>query len=175
MAVGFEPYVKWCVQAMFIVGAFVSGIAFSHWYAGVGVYLLLTMANAFLGKAIFQYALPFVQPFPNFDYRPSRWRAMGFAFPNHDPKRLAMFGPAFQSEAEICGIFDLFREWNDGSDEDNDDNICVSVIFENPGAYSVYIYPNTSRKPCASFLPRREGSWYQGFGGSNYMNTSCSS
>jgi hypothetical protein len=78
---------------------------------------------------------------------------MGIAFVDPPrPDTPTLVGPQFVTLEYAAKFFALLGEWNDGSREDDEDNICFSFVFESEGWYSCYLYPNMRRaRPKAFF------------------------
>ncbi|MEN0666922.1 hypothetical protein [Caldifermentibacillus hisashii] len=97
----------------------------------------------------------FIQPF--FDYKPEEWLAMVYAWPKKiEPDSSFVIGFAFKTERYAKEFFDLLRAYNDGDSTDNNNNIRLSLITENPTDYSVYIYPSNERKNIINFMKETE-------------------
>lgn len=93
----------------------------------------------------------FVQPF--FNYKPEEWLAMVYAWPQEiTPDSSFIIGFAFKTEKYAKEFFDLLRDYNDGESIDKDNNIRLSLIIEDPGNYSVYLYPSHERKNVKKFI-----------------------
>ena len=152
VAARFEPYVRWTLWVAVVVGIGVSVVSFAHWYSALALSVILVALQQLLQRTIIQYAIPFIQPFPKFDYHPSLWRAMAYAFPAGGGAQLDLCGPAMRNTSDLDKLFELFLDWNYGSTDDVDNNICMSIVFENPGAYSIYIYPNPERPSIKAFF-----------------------
>ncbi len=162
----YEKYVKWFLRIATCIGIISSLIAFSNKLMSFSFALFLVVIEQFFEKAIFKYTSIYVQPFPNFRYKPEEWKGMAFAFPNDsDPKLLNVIGCAFVTENYAQNFFKLFQEWNYNKTEDKENNVCISFIIENKKNYSVYIYPNFDRKSVVeSFREIEELNKFQKFG-----------
>ena len=111
------------------------------------------LVQQFFEKAVFVYTSIYVQPMPNFTIIASEWLGIGYAFPEPPAaNRPNVFGPAFASKEYAERVFALLRSWNDDKSEDEDGNICLSLIIEGNGRYTAFMYPNPHRPSTTHFF-----------------------
>ncbi len=93
----------------------------------------------------------FIQPI--FDYKPDEWLAMVYGWPQEVKEDSTfLMGFAFKSKSYAKDFFDLLRGYNNGDNVDNENNIRLSLITEDPENYSVYLYPSESRENVGTFM-----------------------
>jgi len=149
----YEKKVKWLLRILTCIGILSSILAFPVWYFSLSFALFLFLVEQFFERAIFQYTSIYVQPMPEFKYKPDEWKGMSFAFPRDpDPKLLNIVGCAFRSRDYGIAFFNLIKSWNYNETEDKVNNICFSFIVENENEYSTYLYPNPERETVRSFF-----------------------
>jgi hypothetical protein len=142
----YENHVKWILRILTFIGMASSFISFEP-IVGFGVSLLLFLVEQFFEKSVFHYTTMFIQPLPNFQYKSEEWMAMIYAWPvDFADSRHFIIGLAFKTAEYAKNFFELIRSYNYGEDYDIDNNICLSLITEDPENYSVYIYPNHDRE-----------------------------
>lgn len=151
----YEKYVKWTLRALILIGIISSVIAFPVWYVALTFAIVLVIIGQFFEKAIFLYTTIYVQPMPDFEYEPEKWKGMAFAFPQ-DTKLLNVVGCAFSDREHAIKFFELLKNWNYGETKDMDNNICLSFIIESDEEYSVYIYPNLERRTIQEYFQEVE-------------------
>lgn len=155
----FEPWIKWILRFLTIVGIASSVVAFPNWYSSLLFSIIFFVVEQFIERSVFQYTTMYVQPLPDFNYDPAQWKGMAFAFPiDADPKMLNVVGCAFASKDYALSFFRLLKAWNYNLHEDKDDNICLSFIVENKTEYSTYLYPNMDRPSVRDFFNRASKS-----------------
>lgn len=155
----FERPVRWTVRVLTAIGILLSYPVFNNWRITMLVAVALVGLQQFLERTIFEFMLMYIEPMPDFELAVKRWTGMGHAFPDsshgQDTSRmLDVIGPVFDSEEYARKVFDLFRQWNYDSNDDTDNNICVSFIFESDSFYSLYIYPNKERRSVVDFFEK---------------------
>lgn len=105
----------------------------------------LLAVEQFFERAVFLFIGVHVTPMPEFDYDSSKWESMAYVLP--DPPSREMpdgVGLVFNDAAYGRKFFDLLRAWNFGSNEDRDQNLCLSFITDED-LYFVFLYPNPDR------------------------------
>lgn len=139
----YEKVIKWTLRILTLIGIVSSIITFHVWYLSLLFAIGLFTIEIFFEKSIFQYTSLFVQPLPNFKYNESEWKAMAYLIDKNLPN---IVGCAFSSKEYAIKFFNLLKEWNYNSNEDKENNICLSFIIEKTNEYSVYLYANPERK-----------------------------
>lgn len=152
----YERIVKWLLRVLILIGIISSIIAFPVWYIALTFAIVLVLIGQFFEKAIFLYTSIYVQPMPDFEYDPEKWKSMAFSFPQ-DTTLLNVVGCAFSDRESAQKFFELIKTWNYGDTKDLDNNICLSFIIESDEEYSVYIYPNLERRTVREYFQEVEG------------------
>jgi hypothetical protein len=147
----YENLVKWLLRTLAFIGILTSVLYIPFWYLSLLSALLLVAIEQFLERAVFLYTIFYWQPMPYFKWDiGDEWEAMGFAFPeSKSPKALNLVGPVFKSESCTREFFNLLRKWNYNSNDDKENNICLSLITVKDGYYA-FIYPNLKRQTIKS-------------------------
>lgn len=141
----YEKGITWGLRVLALIGVGSSLVAIPVWYVSFGVALLLAGCEQFLERSVFQYTTLYLQPMPDFEYEPDEWQGMGFILPQGDDRFVNAIALAFRTEDYARQFFDLIRAWNYGEDEDEDNNICLSFLWEDEQQYHVVLYPNPKR------------------------------
>jgi len=86
-----------------------------------------------------------IVPFPSFNlWRKANFNAMIFA--RSDAAGLPRVGMAFSDPGAAKRVWRYIEDWNYGSAEDLDNNVCVSIVInKKAGAYALFVYPNPAR------------------------------
>jgi hypothetical protein len=141
-------YSLWIVTAVAIIS---SVFVFPRWYYALACAIVLFALQQFLQRVVFQYVSIYIQPLPAFKFDVADWTAMAYGFPEKRGVVPDIVTPAFRT-AEIAKQFmELLRQWNNGEDEDREDNIRVSLVFETEDKYRCFIYPNPQRARVKEF------------------------
>ena len=143
----YERQTKWTLRILTLLGITLSVVSIPSLSVRLGLAVALVLVEQLLERAVFLYTTIYVQPLPNFTYAPEEWLGMGFAFPiNPGSRDLNIVGPVFKSQDYAHRFFETVREWNYGSNDDVDNNVCLSFIIEKSAEYSTYLYPNLDRQ-----------------------------
>jgi hypothetical protein len=140
----FEREVKWGLRLLTVAGIVASVISFKAWYLNLLLAVMLTLVEQFLERSVFIFTTLFLTPIPE-SYRPSDWCGVVWGIPAKTGFPFIV-GLAFSTQEAAGRIFPCIRAWNYDSDEDPDDNICVSVIMDGLYDYFFFVYPNTRRR-----------------------------
>lgn len=145
----FEKHVKWILRIFtglgiltsFLVLPYVIGIILS-----IGLFLLEQLFE----KVLFEYSVMIVQPFPDFEVDYDQWLTNGYLLANEGVKGaeefINYFGPAYKDAEYAVKFYNYIRSWNQDLDTDEDNNICISFIYESDISYTTYLYANPRRK-----------------------------
>jgi hypothetical protein len=150
----YEKATKWVLRGIAAIGIAISALAFSHWYVGVVIAILILAIQQFFERTVFEYTAIHVSAMPR-RYDPAQWLAVAFAF-SADTSYPDIIGPAFKDKAYAEEILRVIRSWNYEQDEDEEDYIRLSFILENADDYSIYIYPATNRPSAREFYGKYE-------------------
>ncbi len=144
----YEKRTKWFLRGLTGIGVVSSIGIFQVWWVSLTVAILLVSIEQFVERAVVLYTIIYWQPMPNFKWKiGEEWTGMGYAFPEpKGPRDLNVAGPVFRSEGCAREFFALLRKWNYGGDDDEENNICMSLISVEKGGYYAFIYPNLGRQ-----------------------------
>lgn len=145
----FEKYVKWTLRVLTFIGIGTSLVSLPPIYSlllSVGLLLI----EQFFEKILFEYTVFIVQPFPDFKIEYDQWLTNGYLFPNPQYKQeynlFNHFGPAYKDKKYAIDFFTYLKSWNQDSENDIDNNICLSFVIEDDKSYTTYLYANPNRK-----------------------------
>jgi hypothetical protein len=124
---------------------------FSAWYYALGFSAILATVIWFVQRTVLQFTTLYITPMPTFEWKGDDWTAMGFGLSSDRKRKVDMLMPAFASEKLAKDFMDLLLQWNYNEDEDENNYVCVSIIFESDKSYSCYIYPNPKRPSVKTF------------------------
>jgi len=145
----FNNTAKWITRGLTLVGIMVSIISLPP-EISFAVALALAGLDLLIEKLVFTYSVIIVQPPPGFEFDTSQWVTNGYLFPNPEYKEqyglINHFGPTYRDRDYAIQFFEYLMSWNQGSNDDPDNNICVSFVRELDESYSTYIYANPDRK-----------------------------
>jgi hypothetical protein len=103
----------------------------------------------------------FVQPMMN--YKSDEWLAMAYGIPPKiESNSRFMIGFVFKTEEYSREFLNLLRSYNNGKDIDDNNNIRISLIIEDPENYSVYVYPSHERDNVQNFQKEMEEKYGPG-------------
>lgn len=164
----FEKYVKWTLRILTAIGIGTSLVSLPPVYSlllSIGLFLI----DQFFEKILFEYTVFIVQPFPDFKIEYDQWLTNGYLLPNPQYKEqynlFNHFGPAYKDKQYAIKFFTYLKSWNQDSDNDVDNNICLSFVLEDDNSYSTYLYANPKRKWLDEmFNEYREGIKYEKYG-----------
>lgn len=145
----FEQIAKWTSRIIVGLGISVSLLALPT-FIDFSVAVILLGFEVMVEKIIFEYSVLIVQPPPNFKVDESQWVTNGYLFP--EPKFKEQydlqnhFGPVYNEKKYGELFFDYLMSWNNDSNDDIENNICLSFIIEKDNSYTTYIYANPDRK-----------------------------
>ena len=93
----------------------------------------------------------------------------GYLFPNPQYKQeynlFNHFGPAYKDKKYAIEFFTYLKSWNQDSENDIDNNICLSFVLEDDKSYTTYLYANPNRKWLDKmFTDYREKTKYDKYG-----------
>lgn len=106
--------------------------------------MVLTLVEQLLERSVFIFTTLFLTPIPE-SYHPSDWCGVVWGIPVETGFPFIV-GLGFSTPEAAQRIFPCIRAWNYGSDDDPDDNICVSAVMDGPYDYFFFVYPNTRRR-----------------------------
>lgn len=145
----FEKPVNWILRILTVVGIATSFLTLPYW-AGIVMTFVLFGIEQFFERALFEYSVMILQPFPDFEIDYDQWLTNGYFLLNPDIEDhegyLNYFGPAYADKEYAIKFFNYIRSWNQDNDEDEENNICISFIIESDVSYSTYLYANPDRK-----------------------------
>ncbi|MFV8226904.1 hypothetical protein [Christiangramia aquimixticola] len=145
----YENHVKWFLRIIGIIGIATSFLILPY-EIGILLTILITLLEQFLEKTLFEYTIMILQPFPDFKIDYSEWLTNGYVMyrENEDEnlEKLNYFGPVYKTREYAEKFFNYIRSWNQDSDSDLENNICISFIIEPDTKYSTYLYANPHRK-----------------------------
>ncbi|NOU60823.1 hypothetical protein [Marinifilum caeruleilacunae] len=145
----FEKHIKWILRGLALLGILISFFVLPY-HVGIIVTIVLFAIQTLIEKALFEYSVMIVQPFPDFKIDYDQWVTNGYFITNEEVEGYEnypnYFGPAYKDENYAYNFFSYIREWNQNSDTDFDNNICISFIYEDDVSYSTYLYANPDRK-----------------------------
>jgi len=120
---------------------------------GLGIFLV----TQFFDKIIFSYTSLYIHPFPEFELDPEKWSGsiFGYAKSKTSPDFRFIVGWLFSDEDYAKNIHSLLLQWSYGKYNDEERNICLSIILFN-NSYVFYCYPNPNRKTAESFFTNVE-------------------
>ncbi|GAL76223.1 hypothetical protein JCM19275_629 [Nonlabens ulvanivorans] len=145
----FEKPVKWILRILTVIGIATSFLTLPYWLGIVMTFVLFGMEQ-FFERAIFEYSVMILQPFPDFEIDYDQWLTNGYMLLNPEIQDhegyLNYFGPAYADREYAIKFFNYIRSWNQDNDTDEENNICISFIIESDVTYSTYLYANPDRK-----------------------------
>lgn len=145
----FEKQINWILRFLSLIGVVLSFIMLPY-YVGIIVTITIFAVETFVEKALFEYSVMIIQPFPNFKVEYDQWITNGYFLVNEEIKGHEnfpnYFGPAYKDENYAYNFFSYIREWNQDKDKDLENNICISFIYESDMSYTTYLYANPKRK-----------------------------
>lgn len=145
----FEKYIKWTLRVSSICSVLISFFVLPY-IIGIIVSFSIFILEQILEKTLFEYSIMIVQPFPDFVVDYSQWLTNGYLLANEEvqdaEKLINYFGPVYKDVEYARKFFKYIRSWNQDSDTDKDNNICISFIYESDVSYTTYIYANPDRK-----------------------------
>lgn len=149
----YERAVRWVVRVLAGLAVVSSIFVFPAWYYALAFSIAVFLVQQFFERTMYVYTTMYVQPMPTFEVKTAEWYAMAYAFAEPpSANRPNCIGPVFMTRGYAVDVFDLIRSWNYGEDIDEGENICVSLIFEGNGNYTVYLYPNMRRPTTTAFF-----------------------
>lgn len=105
----------------------------------------LIIIEQLLERVVYSFLSVLIVPFPDF----SLWRKANFIamiFARAGSADLPRVGMAFGDQDAAKEVWSYIEDWNYGSSEDPDNNVCVSlVVNKKAGAYALFVYPNYFR------------------------------
>ncbi|RLJ97754.1 hypothetical protein [Tenacibaculum discolor] len=145
----YENHVKWILRILTVIGIITSFLILPYW-AGIAVTLVLFGIEQLFERTLFEYSVMILQPFPDFEIEYDQWLTNGYFLLNPEYEQtdgyLNYFGPAYADKEYAIKFFNYIRSWNQDSDIDKDNNICISFIIESDVSYSTFLYANPDRK-----------------------------
>lgn len=148
----YEKFIKWALRVLTLIGI-ISSVITLYWYFSLIVAIALVLIEQFFERSIFQYTTIYVQPLPDFEYKPEEWTSMIFGYPvNENDNSPKIIGCGFKTEGYAKKFFNLIEQWNYNNLIDKNNNICISFIVENEKEYSTYLYSNLERKTIGKFF-----------------------
>lgn len=153
----YENLIKWILRILTFIGIAISFITLDY-ITGIISSLLLFAFEQFLEKAVFEYTLFYIQPLPDFDIEYERWLTTGY-FIMQDKSYLSKgylnhIGPAYNDKEYAEKFFNYLRSWNDNLDEDQLNNINISIIIEDEQHYTMYFYPNQNKEEIENYFTK---------------------
>ncbi len=145
----FEKYVKWTLRILTFIGIGTSIISLPPIYSLL-LSIGLVLIEQLFERILFEYTVLIVQPFPDFKIDYDQWLTNGYLFPNPQYKQqynlFNHFGPAYKDKKYAIEFFTYLKSWNQDSEDDIDNNICLSFVLEDDKSYTTYLYANPNRK-----------------------------
>ncbi|WP_438312248.1 hypothetical protein [Sporosarcina sp. FA9] len=140
----YRKHVIWTLRFLTLLGIISSFLSFIPIIAGL-ITLTLLGIQTFIEKTTYHYNSLYVQPLPDFEYKPDEWRAVVYGVPTEE-KVPFLIGLCFETEEYANQIFSLLRAYNNNENVDSENNICISLIIKNVSSYYFLIYPNDEKE-----------------------------
>jgi hypothetical protein len=149
-----EKLIKWLIR-IFTVAGIITSIFTLPWYFSLLLSIFLASTNIYLEKTTYYYSSLYIQSLPDFEYNSSKWTSMVYLLTpkkHNDAKNnsINIIGMVFNDALYAKKIFNLFRAWNYGSNDDTENNIKLSFITDKD-KYYVYIRPSFDKKSIKQF------------------------
>lgn len=157
----FEKIITWTLRVLTFIGIATSFLTLPY-EVSIIISILLFLIEQFFEKTLFEYTLFYIQPLPNFDIEYERWITTGY-FLMQEKKYLLQghlnyIGPAYNDKNYAEKFFTYIKSWNNNLDEDNQNNINISIILENEKYYTMYFYPNQNKEEINHFFSKYKNS-----------------
>lgn len=150
----FEKALRILLWTLTFIGVLSSLIIFEEWYQSILFSIFLTALTIFFDKSVVEYSTILVTPMPDFDIHSDEWNGMAYMLPK-DSRYPPIMGPTFKSKEFALKFYRLLRSWNyDAIDDQEKNNIKISIVVENDLDYSIYLYPNPDRESVVSFFDK---------------------
>lgn len=147
-----EKPLRITIWSFTVIGILSSLIVFEQWYWSLTFSVSLTLLTLLFDKSIVQYSTIIVTPLPDFDIHSNEWNGMAYMLPIY-PDDPPLIGPTFKSKEFALKFYELLKSWNYGDiDDQQDNNIRVSIVIENHKDYALYLYPDPNRKSVTDFF-----------------------
>lgn len=142
----FEKPLRWIVWIISFISFITIFIALDSYFLSVGIGLCLFGLSFVFDRAIVKYTSIVVQPLPEFEIDYNQWiNVMTVSEPDYK-KHINLIGFVYKDMVYGKRFFNYIKEWNFREAIDKDANIILSIVEENDGAYTFYLYANPSRK-----------------------------
>lgn len=144
----FENKLKWTLRIIAFIGIASSVIAINQWYISLIISILIFLIEQFFERTVIEYTTMVIQPPPNFKIEYGQWKTNGFMIPRiKNGIDFPYFGPSYSDKSYAIAFFNYLRSWIDnGSNDDINNNLVVSLVIEPDNRYTTYFYANLGRK-----------------------------
>lgn len=147
-----KPVVSAIKIVLTLVGLLSAFVAFQNVFVSFFFGLLVYAITTAFERAVFTYNSFFVQPLPNFAIEPDKWLGAFFGYAEAADRdvQIPIIG-WIMSDAEYARkVHNLLLTWSYGRLDDEDKNICASVIVDSDD-YVFFCYPSLTRKEVQAF------------------------
>jgi len=120
--------------------------------------ILIFIFQSFIERFVFSYKITYIQPLPDFEIEPKKWKGMSFGYALNPkiPTEIPYVGMLFSDEEYARKVFGLISSWNYGEQDDSSNNINTSVLLGENNEYTFFIYPSCERKTVKDFFKTTE-------------------
>jgi hypothetical protein len=149
----FEKPLRWIVWTIATVSFASIFFSIDNYYIGVSIGLGLFGLSFLFDRAIVKYTTMVIQPFADFEIDYAQWiNVMTHSNPNKD--NVNFVGFVYKDMEYGKKFFNYIKSWNKGNSQDNEGNIILSIVEEENGSFTFYIYANPDRSNIDKILKK---------------------
>lgn len=142
----FEKPLKIIVWIIAIVGFLTIFLSIENYFLSISIGLILFLLSFIFDRAIVRYSSMVLQPLPEFEIDYSEWKNVMTVSDFDYEKNVNFIGLIYKNLEYGEKFFSYLKTWNANKSIDIEGNIIFSIIEEQNGSFTFYIYANPARK-----------------------------
>jgi hypothetical protein len=150
----FRGIVRGLKAVVTALGLLIALVEFSSVLVAFAIAVAIWLVTSFIEKTVFSYNSMYVHAMPEFELKPDLWLGAFFGYAQRDDRgdHIPVVGWMMGDADYARKVHQLLLRWTYGAVDDQEHNICASVILLSSEEYVFYLYPSFDRKTAKAFF-----------------------